>query len=218
MLARTASLLLAVATNLFLVGVFYSALIDPVEYKDFIYRTGIMIFVIEFMTLHSSGMFFGSAQKAKQTGKRQFGLREKIGLFVFYNLFVVVFAAQTGQWLAAVYFAVSLGSKAVYSRSIDVEERLAPVAAGIVMLLLSTFIVVFAAKPIAGWFPIPAEARSARMPGTGGLFVSKPQTLMMWGVLYFLFMTVCDVAIFRKSLRHNRNPSAAGNLGAATPR
>jgi len=201
MLNRAVSLLLSIATNLFLVGVFYSALINPVDFKDFIYKTGIMIFMIEFMTLHSSGMLFGSAQKAKETGKRRFGLKEKIGLFVFYNMFVIVFAAQTGQWLAAVYFAVSLASKAVYSRAIDAEERLAPVAAGIAMLLLSTFLVVFGAKLIAGWFPLPAEVRAARPAGQSGLFISTPQTLMAWGVLYFMFMTVCEVAIFRKSAR-----------------
>jgi len=207
MLARTGSLLLAIATNLFLVGVFYSALINPVDYKDFIYKTGIMIFMIEFMTLHSSGMLFGSAQKAQKEGKRRFGLKEKIGLFVFYNLFVVVFAAQTGQWLAAVYFAVSLASKAIYSRSIDAEQRLAPVAAGIAMLLLSTFLVVFGAKLIAGWFPLPAEVRAARPSGQSGLFISTPQTLMMWGVLYFMLMTVCEMAIFRKSVKQSKASS-----------
>jgi hypothetical protein len=73
------------------------------------------------------------------------------------------------------------------------------------MLLLSTFIVVFAANPIAAWFPMPAEARTARISGTGGLFVSKPQTLMMWGVLYFMFMTVCEVAILRKSAKASKS-------------
>lgn len=200
MLQRSVSFVGAVATNLVLVGLFYSALVRPQDYVSFIYKTGIMIFMIEFMTLHSSGMFFGASQQAKQKGRKIFGLREKIGLFAFYNLFVIGFAHFTGQWLAAAYFVVSLTGKAMYSSSIDARDRLAPVAAGIVMLLLSTFIVVFAAKPIAGWFPLPAEVRAARPPGQSGLFVSKPQTLMMWGVLYFLFMTVCEVAIFRRSV------------------
>ena len=63
MIARIGSLLVAIATNLFLVGLFYSALINPIHFKDFIYKTGIMIFMIEFMSLHLSGMFFGAAHE-----------------------------------------------------------------------------------------------------------------------------------------------------------
>ena len=77
------------------------------------------------------------------------------------------------------------------------------------MLLLSTFIVVFGAKLIAGWFPLPAEVTSARPPGQSGLFIDTPQTLMAWGVLYFMFMTVCELIIFRKGLK--------GPAGARAP-
>ncbi len=44
MITRIASLFTAVATNMFLAGLFYGALINPVDFKDFIYNTGIMIF------------------------------------------------------------------------------------------------------------------------------------------------------------------------------
>jgi hypothetical protein len=50
MIARTGSLLVAVATHLILVGLFYSALIRPVDFRDFIYKTGLMIYFIEFMS------------------------------------------------------------------------------------------------------------------------------------------------------------------------
>ena len=64
---------MATAPNLILVGLFYSALIRPVDFKGFIYKTGLMIYIIEFMSLHSSGMFFGAAQK-KKTRKTEAGL------------------------------------------------------------------------------------------------------------------------------------------------
>ena len=214
MIARTGSLLLAIATNLFLVGLFYSALINPVYFKDFIYRTGIMIFMIEFMSLHSSGMFFGAAQEAEKTGKKIMTLKAKIGLFAFYNVFVITFASITGQWLAAVYFVISLASKAVYSRSIDAEKRLAPVAAGIAMLLLSTFLVVFGAQLLAHWFPFPPEVRAARPSGQSGLFVDTPQTLMTWGMIYFALMTVCELMIFRKSVKGSGEAHPGGRVMA----
>lgn len=216
MITRIGSLLFAIATNLFLVGLFYSALINPAHFKDFIYKTGIMIFMIEFMSLHSSGMFFGAAQEEGKTGRKVMSLKAKIGMFAFYNIFVIAFASMTGQWLAALYFAISLGSKAVYSRSIDAKERLAPVAAGIVMLLLSTFLVVFGAQLLADWFPFPSEIRSARPSGQSGLFVDTPQTLMAWGVIYFTLMTFCELMIFRKSAKNSR-PQDPGCEARAVP-
>jgi len=215
MITRTISLLVAIATNLFLVGLFYSALSNPLYFKDFIYKTGLMIFVIEFMSLHSSGMFFGAAQQAKKTGKKVMTTKVKIAMFAFYNVFVIVFASATGQWLGALYFFVSLASKAVYSRAIDVEERLAPVAAGIAMLVISTFLVVFGAPLLAKWFPFPPEVLSARPSGQSGLFINTPQTLMAWGVLYFTLMTLCELMIFRKSLAHSSGGRARGKITTA---
>jgi hypothetical protein len=200
MITRIASLLAAVATNLFLAGLFYSALINPVDFKDFIYKTGIMIFMVEFMSLHSSGMFFGAAQKKQKRGRSVMSPGVKITMFAFYSLSVIVFASFTGQWLIALYFVVSLVSKAVYSRSIDAKQRLAPVAAGIAMLLLSVFLVVFGAQLIADWFPFPPEVTSARPAGQSGLFIDTPQTLMAWGVIYFILITVCELMIFRKAV------------------
>ena len=200
MLNRTASFAASIITNLILVGLFVRALMDPVEFKDFIYKTGLMIFVLEFMTLHSSGMFFGSQQKTD--GKSPLKtVKAKIAMISFYSLFIVTFAAMTKQWLAAVYFVVSLVSKAFFSRAINPEQRMAPVAAGIVMLLLSTFIVVWSAGLLVDWFPFPSEVRSAKPAGQSGLFIDKPQTMVVWGILYFSLMTVCEVLIFRAGLK-----------------
>jgi hypothetical protein len=168
--------------------------------KDFIYKTGLMIFVIEFMSLHSSGMFFGATQQEEKTGKKVMTIKVKIAMFAFYNVFVIAFASATGQWLGALYFVISLASKAVYSRAIDVKERLAPVAAGIAMLVISTFLVVFGAPLLAEWFPFPPEVLSARPSGQSGLFINTPQTLMAWGVIYFSLMTLCELMIFRRSI------------------
>jgi hypothetical protein len=206
MISRYASLFVAVATNLFLAGLFYNALTNPIDYTDFIYRTGMMIFVIEFMSLHSSGMFFGAAQEAEKKGVPALNTKTKIILVSFYCITVIAFAAETQQWLPVVYFVISLASKVVYSRSIDAQKQLAPVAAGIAMLLLSTFIVVFSATFLAEWFPFSAEVKAARPAGQSGLFVSTPQTLMVWGVLYFTFMTLCEIAIFRSSVHLSSAP------------
>ena len=67
--------------------------------------------MIEFMSLHSSGMFFGAAQKEGKTGKKVMTLKVKIVMFAFYNVIVITFASATGQWLAALYFVISLGQQ-----------------------------------------------------------------------------------------------------------
>lgn len=187
---------------------------NPVYFKDFIYKTGIMIFMIEFMSLHSSGMFFGAAQKEGKTGKKVMTLKVKIVMFAFYNVIVITFASATGQWLAALYFVISLASKAIYSRSIDAEQRLAPVAAGIAMLLLSTCLVIFGAQFLANWFPFPPEVTSARPSGQSGLFIDTPQTLMAWGMIYFSLMTLCELMIFRKSVKDSRGARSTDGVGA----
>jgi hypothetical protein len=198
MISRTISLGIAMTTNLLLVVLFCRALTHPAGFTDFIYKTGIMIFVIEFMSLHSSGMFLGAVQQEGKTGKTALSTRGKIVLFAFYNIMVVAFAAGTGQWIAALYFFISLVGKATFSRTIDAQKRLAPVAAGIAMLVVATFVVVLSASLLADWFPLPAEVRAARPPDQGGLFVNTPQTLMAWGAIYFSLMTICELMIFRK--------------------
>lgn len=197
-ISRTISLGITLATNLFMVGLFCSALIQPALFTDFIYRTGIMIFLIEFMSLHSSGMMMGVTPKAGKGGRFLSSTGGRILLTAFYTLMVGVFAAITGQWMPALYFFVSLVGKATFGRTIDARKRMAPVAAGIAMLLLSTFVVVFSARLLADWFPLPAEVRAARPPDQGGLFVDTPQTLMAWGALYFSLMTFCEVMIYRR--------------------
>jgi hypothetical protein len=196
---------MALATNLFMVGLFCRALTNPAGFTDFIYKTGIMIFVIEFMSLHSSGMMLGSAQRTEKSGKTAFSTRGRIVLVGFYTLMVGAFAAGTGQWMPAVYFVISLVGKAIFNRTLDIRKRLAPVAAGVAMLLLSTFVVVLSARLLADWFPLPAEVRAARPPAQGGLFVDTPQTLMAWGAIYFSLMTICDVMIYRRH-REPGNP------------
>lgn len=198
MVTRIVSLSIALATNLFMVGLFCRALTNPAGFTDFIYKTGIMIFVIEFMSLHSSGMFLGAVREKMPSGKLAFSTKGKILLMAFYMIMVGAFAAGTGQWMPALYFFISLVGKATFSRTIEARKRLAPVAAGIAMLLLSTFIVVFSAQLLADWFPLPAEVRAARPPDQSGLFVSTPQTLLAWGAIYFSLMTVCEVMIYRK--------------------
>lgn len=207
-LTRIASLIGALATNVVLAGLFLRALLDPSDFTDFIYRTGIMIFMIEFMSLHSSGMLFGTVRNKKDAGNVFTSLKVKAGLITLYSVLIAGFAAATHQWLAAVYFIVSLIGKAAYSRSIDAQRRLEPVAAGIVTLLLSTFVVVFTAPLLAKWFPFSSEVTAARPAGQGGLFIDTPQTLMAWGIIYFSLMTLCEILIFRKSLRRTTTPSA----------
>ena len=162
MVSRAASLGISLATNLFMVGLFCRALTHPAMFAEFIYKTGIIIFVIEFMSLHSSGMLLGSAATKRKSGQTPFPAKGRFVLLPFYILMVGVFAAA------------------------------------IVMLLVSTFVVIFSAKFLADWFPLPAEVRAARPPDTSGLFVDTPQTLMAWGALYFSLMTVFEVLIYRK--------------------
>jgi hypothetical protein len=82
--------------------------------------------------------------------------------------------------------------------------------------VLSTFVVVFSAPVLADWFPLQPEVTSARPSGQSGLFISTPQTLMAWGVIYFSLMTLCELMIFRKSAKGSGETHPRGGV-TATP-
>ncbi len=220
--------LAAVVANASLAAWFASALRDPASHVDLVYRVGVMVFVIEFLSLHSSGMLFGAASRAARpatrsheaagdavgawaasparTGGRVAGrlhgalsvsARTRAALVAFYLVMVVGFAAATGQWIAAAYFAVSVVAKALSAGSVDAGTRLRPVAAGIALLLLSTFTVIVTAGWLARTFPLPDAVLAARPSDQGGLFVDTPQTLLAWGVIYFGAMTLYAAASLR---------------------
>ncbi len=222
--------LAAVATNVWLAAWFASALRDPAAHVDLVYHVGIMLFVIEFLSLHSSGMLFGTAARRSAVERAAGRWRESVvrpararhravasaaravpvsrmlrgGLVAFYLLMVLGFAASTGQWIAAVYFAASVVAKALSAGSVDAEARLRPVAAGIVFLLSGTFAVIAAASWLSRTFPLPAEVVAARPPEQGGLFVDTPQTLLAWGVFYFGATALYNAASTVRGVRARR--------------
>lgn len=213
------SFFLALFGNLSLGGMFLFAFLSPSRYADFVLRTGMLIFLIEFLSVHSSGMAFGVRKREGKGGSRQFVLRvkgpgggilqrnPKFTLIGLYSTFVVTFALIFQNWFLPLYFFVSLLAK-----FFGAKGRTSNLRVGLPLLLFlgTTFFTVFFGGFLAKLFPIPPYVLGERLPGSSGLFVDTPQTFLVWGILYFFLMSISEVFLFAKELK----PSSSGGVTA----
>jgi len=193
--SKTFFLILSVQGYFFTALLFLRVLLYPLSNIDFVYDTGLLIFFFEFLNIVSSGALIGD-QKFKKTKPDRFS---KPFLFIFISLFVfVLFAIAKNKLLVIIFFLSFLskifGHKALPRRSV--------VATSVAVLLLSTFVVIITASILEARFSLPPEVKIMRPANTSGLFVDIPQTLLMWGVLYYAFIGVVEVMLFLKSKRN----------------
>lgn len=189
------SLLFAIAGNLFLAGIFFSALLFPESHAEFIFRTGLMIFVVEFMSIHSSGMF--ASNKIEITiGSRTYLSGHwfwKFFMILIYSLFVGVFGFLTSNYFLPLMYVVSLASKVFVKRA---AVRPLPVFVSVPLLLFSVAFVGITADWWTSLFPFPQEVLSQKRPGSSGLFIDQPQTLLVWGIVYYFLLAGIELLLF----------------------
>ena len=183
------SFLGSVIGNLFLAWLFLRALVWPENHAVFIFRSGLMIYVAEFLTIHSAGMTQGP-----QDGKNSKGLG-RFSLLGVYGLFIFLCAYGLKSWFIAIHFWVSLLSKVFFKRSAGRDMGHVLPAFATINLLASTFLVILLAPLLKSIFPMPLEVMAQRMPNSSGLFVDIPQTLLAWGVLYFTFTALFNIIV-----------------------
>lgn len=208
-----ASLVLSVAGNLFLGIMFLNALINPSQNTAFIFKTGMLIFLIEFLSIHSSGMAAGLRSKGVHQGTfayktSVFGStfarkNPKIMLIAAYFIFVVAFALIFRNWFVPLFFFVSLVAKFYGNKATQDKLNI-----GIMILLFigTVFVVLPFSALFQAFFPIPQEILGQKLPGSSGLFVDVPQTLLAWGILYFFLAIVVEVVLFWKRAIKNYLP------------
>ena len=183
--------LLGPLTLIFLYG---RALLRPEEYASFIFRAGMAMYIIEFLSIHSSGMLLGAARDKQKKKLNPFLL---LGL---YTIFVVGFMVVLHCWFIGLYFIGSLCAKIFVFQSVKDNINISQIVFNVINLLFSTFIVMGSASLLKRVFPIPESVLSQRAEGSSGLFVEIPQTLLVWGVLYFSFTIIFNTIMF---FRHN---------------
>lgn len=208
------SLLLAIAGNIFLVGIFIGALLFPERHADFIFKSGLLIFVIEFMSIHSSGMFASDkiditiGSRTKRSGHWFW----RFFMIFIYSSFVGAFGIAVGNYFLPLMYFVSLISKVFVNRA---AARPMPMFVSIPLLLFSVGFVAATAEWWASLFPFPEEVLGQKLPGSRGLFVDQPQTLLVWGIVYYFLLAVIELLLFRWGPRLAELEKKSGTTGDA---
>jgi hypothetical protein len=179
-----------------LIFLYVQALIRPQGHASFMFQAGMATYIIEFLSIHSSGMLL-AAHKDKQ-GKKF----NRFFLLGLYAIFTVGFMVSLNCWFIGFYFLLSLCTKVFMSRSVEDDINTSQIAFSCINLLCCTFIVVVLASLLKKAFPVPESIISQHVKGTSGLFVDTPQTLLAWGILYFSFTVVFNIIMFSKHTPH----------------
>lgn len=198
-LGEIPSLVISLGGNIFLVSIFARALLSPLTHADFIFKTGMMLFVVEFLSIHSGGMLGAPVVEGQK--KKALFIRKMIGIPItffllgFYALFVLVFGFALKSWFIPLFFLVSLMMK-VFSNKVTHNPFSSAIS--IILLIFSVMVVALTSPILQMLFPFPAEVLEQKMPNSSGLFIDAPQTLLVWGILYFSFTILADIILFWK--------------------
>lgn len=189
------SFLMSLFGPLTLVFIYTQALLRPEEHAAFIFRAGMAIYIIEFLSIHSSGMLLDDHKvKRKKKINRFF-------LLGFYAIFTIGFMFKLESGFIGLYFLISLCARLFLSQSIKDDISRSQIAFSICNLIGCTFAVILLAPLLKKMFPIPHSVIAQKSEGTSGLFVNTPQTLLVWGMLYFTFIIGFNSVMFYKCRR-----------------
>lgn len=165
--------LYSVISYLFVVWIFLTAWLNPLQHLDFIYGTGVLIYLVEFFSIHSSGMLQPNGLK----------LHTKLLLGLFYVTFVgFAMTALTDNIYPLLIFIGSVSAKVFAPANRKPADDF---TFYILLLLGTTFFTIIVFAPISGLLPLPEAVSLAKPATAGGMFTDQPQTLLFWGILYY---------------------------------
>lgn len=195
-------LTMAVGGNMILAGIFFQALIFPRTSIDFIFRASILIFIVEFLSIHSSGMAARTSESQLHVLGKKINISkniEKVFLIIFYIFFVVAISITFKNWIVPSFFFVSLVTKFFGNKSRAMLTS--SMLYNLIIFFISIFLIIILSVPLQMMFPIPSEVLMMKDSGTSGLFVDAPQTVLFWGVIYFVSLAIMEIALYKKSLK-----------------
>jgi len=193
------------------IGFFLQALLYPMQNVDWIYNGALAIFFIEFLSIHSSGMIGGLAQEKQRAIKEGNSINIKIRdnaifFLIFYGIFTVAISAIFKVWFLPLYFIASTYIKISEVTRLDLPTKQLTNAKFVFIILLflgTTFLTVYTMSLWTWLFPFPEAVLAARPPNASGIFVETPQTLLVWGVLYFSIHLLINIYILIKPKKLN---------------
>lgn len=163
-------------SSIAIIGFFVQALLYPESNVNWIYSSAIIIFVVEFLSIHSSAMMMGDVLSKNKKKNATY-------LFLFYLFFTVVMTVAFKNYILPFLFILSTYIKFFMVRHIQTSKTYLLVA--ILTLIVSLIIVSVGASFLQNLFPFPQEVLMAKPADATGVFVEVPQTVLAWGVMYF---------------------------------
>lgn len=197
----TSALVLSLGGNLLLAGVFLRALLNPIAHVGFIVQTGIWIFLVEFFSIFVSGF----DRKSIQIGFA--GIAATAFMFFAIALFAFAFG---WLFLGNIYLPlIFLGS----TLAKIFGKRAVPGASAYgyaIPLLVGSTAVVFLIGPEfwVNLFPFPENfyqyqpadwVERIEHGDISGEFVERPQTMLVWGIIYFVSAAIIELTLYRRS-------------------
>lgn len=194
------SFALSLAGNIFLAGIFVSSLLHP-EIKSLFYQTGAFMYIMEFLSIHSSGIAFGIRKHEHQNSQQKFanffsvpGLKnflrtnQKFSLVFFYTLFATGIGIIASAWYVPLYFFVSIAIKFFGKKALGDELRIGlPVLLFIMATIISFIILPFFTKIFSY--------------GAKSVLTDSSGAFMAWGIVYFVSLSFAEIVLFiKKSL------------------
>jgi hypothetical protein len=141
------------------------------------------IFLTEFLSIHSSVLL----SAPKKTLPKIFAL-------IVYVIFVLIISFATHTYYPAIIFIFSLMAKLFHSPR-DNLQLIGPT----IIFMGSVFITIFASSTIKSTFVFSQQVLDQKTKGSSGLFVDTPQTLLVWGMLYYTGLIVFQVWEYTKA-------------------
>lgn len=184
------ALIVSVIGSLFLSWLFLKAIINPAAHADFILRIGILIFVIEFLTIHSSAMLAGSRDEAQQKGWRA---PRNIFFICLYSIFALSIGFGLQNWVLPGVFFISLLTKVLGNKAHDHNKK--QVLYPVLLLMGCQMLSLFFAYWIQSLWPLPLDIYDSIMASSSGM-ETRPLFFIVWGVFYYFFFAVVDVILF----------------------
>ena len=211
-----------VGSNIFISGIFFSAILFPEKHADFILRTAMMIFVLELFGWIATG--FTSLMTPQKSGFDDW-FRARESSFGKYERLLHQIYGKAGQIIGGIIFIPFFGLM-LFLIGYNFKNILAPAlvfisivvrffkkkAANYHLKQLILFLFVFIPSIILATifapyvqtvFPIPSEMIQEILSKTDG-FEEKPLWFMTWGIIYYFSVAVAEFILFLINLRHQK--------------
>lgn len=166
----------------------------PLRFGADMVSTAMLVMLIEFITVHASGMLGGVVLDPSQNrGKR---LRTLLALSAMYGLFILMFVWVFRQWWPLFVFGWLLLGK--FSRVLfgaatpdqDAAAQRALWGTSAAAYVLGVLITVMLPMPRLG--VVPEVIPQLRLTGSG-LWVDEPHRLLAFGFLYFTVLAIAKL-------------------------